>query len=333
MLKARRIPGATVVPARSPAPEPAPEPARKPVRVVFLAGMGRSGTTLLERVLGEVPGITALGEVMHLWRRGLVRGERCACGELFGDCPFWSRVGQEAFGGWDAVDTDRLWWLKNRVDRASRVPAVATGRPASFAADVDEYVAAFARLYRAAHTVSSGDVLIDSSKQVSLAWCLRRSPDVDLTVVHCVRDSRGVAFSWNKEVERPEAVNQEHRQMPRYSAAMVSAWWLLHNVEVEALGRTVPTYRMRYEDFVADPRTTVRSILELAGVAEDLTHVDANAVRLGASHSCAGNPMRFVNGEIALRTDEAWRRDQPRRQRQLVTALTAPLLYRYGYTA
>jgi hypothetical protein len=311
-------------------PDPAPT-ATEPVRLVFLAGLGRSGTTLLERVLGEVPGVTALGEVMHLWRRGLVRGERCGCGELFRDCPFWSPVGLEAFGGWDEVDTDRLWALKNRVDRAIRVPAVAAGRPAGFAADVDEYVSWFTRLYLAARTVTGGDVLVDSSKQVSLAWCLRRSPDVDLTVVHCVRDSRGVAFSWDKEVDRPEAVQQEHGQMPRYSAAKVSAWWMLHNAEVEALARTVPTHRMRYEDFVADPRSTVRSILELAGVPVDLSHVDADAVRLGVTHSCAGNPMRFVTGEIALRSDEAWRHQQPRSQRRLVTALTAPLLYRYGY--
>ncbi|HEY2794503.1 MAG TPA: sulfotransferase, partial [Micromonosporaceae bacterium] len=36
-------------------------------RVVFLGGLGRSGTTLLERILGEVPGVCALGELVHLW--------------------------------------------------------------------------------------------------------------------------------------------------------------------------------------------------------------------------------------------------------------------------
>ena len=46
-------------------------------RVVFLGGLGRSGTTLLERMLGEVPGVCALGEVVHLWQRDVRDNESC----------------------------------------------------------------------------------------------------------------------------------------------------------------------------------------------------------------------------------------------------------------
>ncbi|MFD0886208.1 sulfotransferase, partial [Streptosporangium algeriense] len=71
-----------------------------PTRVVFLGGLGRSGTTLLERLLGEVPGVTPLGEVAHLWTRGVLANEDCGCGKPFGACPFWREVGTRAFGGW-----------------------------------------------------------------------------------------------------------------------------------------------------------------------------------------------------------------------------------------
>ena len=41
-------------------------------RVVYLGGLGRSGTTLLERLLAARPGVCAAGETVHLWQRGLV---------------------------------------------------------------------------------------------------------------------------------------------------------------------------------------------------------------------------------------------------------------------
>ncbi len=239
-----------------------------PVPVLFLAGIGRSGTTLIERTLAEVPRVTALGEVIHLWDRGLVRRELCGCGQPFLQCPFWSAIGQSAFGGWDNVDTDRMAYLKTRVDRVRRVPALAAGVPRSLMEETDEYVAHFERLYRAAHDLVGG-VLIDSSKQTSLPWCLRRSPGIDLRVIHCVRDSRGVAASWAKATKRPEAVSAEHELMPQFSPARISSWWTVHNTAIEPIGRRLPTIRMRYEDFVRDPRRSTRRMLELAGVEAD----------------------------------------------------------------
>ncbi|MGB3763163.1 MAG: hypothetical protein WA966_08065 [Ornithinimicrobium sp.] len=310
-------------------------PERRSTRptILFLAGLGRSGTTLVERVLGETDGVTPLGEVMHLWNRGLQRGELCACGRPFLECPFWSAVGQEAFGGWDRVDPERMADLKGRVDRATRVPAIATRRPASFARDMDEYVDHFVRLYRAARLVAGdqGQVLIDSSKQASLAWCLAGSDEIDLRVIHCVRDSRGVAYSWGKEVRRPESVDGEHASMPRYSPATVAAYWSLHNVESELVGRRVPTLRLRYEDFVADPAHSTRQLLDFAGVNAETSHIGSTSVELGPNHSCAGNPMRFTHGSIDVVADQRWREQQPRGEQRLMTALTAPLLAHYGY--
>lgn len=298
--------------------------------VVFLAGLGRSGTTLLERTLAEVDGVTALGEVMHLWDRGLVRNERCACGERFLDCPFWDAIGERAFGGWDRVDPLRMAWLKGRVDRALRVPSIALARHGSFARLLEEYVDRYRLLYDAAAAIT-GDVLVDSSKQVSLAWCLAVAGELDLRVVHCVRDSRGVGYSWSREVSRPEAVSTEYATMPRYSPLAISAYWMLHNAEIELLARRVPLTRLRYEDFVAAPRRETLRLLDVVGVASEAAHVTDSAVRLGSSHSCAGNPMRFVQGEIPVRADARWRTDQPLAQRRLITSLTSPLLLRYGY--
>ncbi|MFD0594553.1 hypothetical protein ACFQZ4_20755 [Catellatospora coxensis] len=100
-------------------------------RVLFVGGLGRSGTTLIERVLGELPGVCALGEIVHLWQRDLRDDERCGCGERFSGCDFWQRVGKAAFGGWHRVDVHRILALRDLVERTRHIPGWPgrSGRP------------------------------------------------------------------------------------------------------------------------------------------------------------------------------------------------------------
>ena len=58
----------------------------------------------------------------------------------------------------------------------------------------------YARTYAAIAQVSGRRVVIDSSKHASLAFCLSTSPALDLRVVHVIRDSRAVAYSWSRVV-------------------------------------------------------------------------------------------------------------------------------------
>ena len=81
----------------------------------------------------------------------------------------------------------------------------------------------YERLYAAAATVSGASVLVDSSKHAALAYCLRFAPSIDLRVVHVVRDSRGVAYSWTKTVTRPETDGLE--EMTRYSPSRSALLW------------------------------------------------------------------------------------------------------------
>jgi hypothetical protein len=64
------------------------------------------------------------------------------------------------------------------------------------------------------------------------------------------------------------------------------------------------------------------------GLAAELRQ---GAVVLERDHSVDGNPMRFDVGAVAIRPDGRWRTDLNPRTRRAVTALTAPLLFRYGY--
>jgi hypothetical protein len=307
------------------------------LRVLFIGGLGRSGSTLLERILCELPGVCSMGEVVHLWQRGLADDERCGCGEAFSRCPFWRDVGDAAFGGWAKVDLAEFLALKDSVDRTRFVPRLAgPALTASLRRRVDGYDEVYRRLYAAVRNVSGCGVLVDSSKHVSLACCLRWSEEIDLRVLHVVRDARAVAYSWSKTVGRPEAVegSAAGAHMPRWSAGKTALHWNAQNLGFGLLARRgVRTLRVRYEDFVRSPAATLREIAVFAGLGEtaEMPFAGDSAVRLSPNHQVAGNPMRFRTGRIELRADDAWKTELGATRRRLVTGLTLPLLVRYGY--
>src|SRR6476469_754930 len=61
----------------------APRPAAP---VLFIAGWGRSGSTLLDRMLGQVPGVFSAGELRDIWDRGVREDRLCGCGQPFHEC-------------------------------------------------------------------------------------------------------------------------------------------------------------------------------------------------------------------------------------------------------
>jgi hypothetical protein len=304
-------------------------------KLFYLGGFGRSGTTLVERVIGQLPEVCALGEVTHLWFRGLLWDESCGCGQPFSRCDFWQQVGEVAFGGWKKVDADRVHQLGLEVDRSRYLPQLATlPRTSSLRRKAREYADWYAQIYSAATTVSGAKVVVDSSKNASLAYVLRDHEAIDLRVLHVVRDARGVAHSWSKDVPRPEARSQQP-SMDKYTALQSAILWTVHNLAFEALRwRGVATRQLRYEQLTADPRPTLAGILAWLDLAStELPFAADGAVMLETSHTVAGNPMRFQTGRLEFRADNDWRSRLSGSDRRQVTAVTWPLLVRYGYPA
>lgn len=306
----------------------------QPVRVLYLGGLGRSGSTLLERLVDQLSGFCALGELVHLWSRGVRDNELCGCGQAFHDCLFWQEVGQAAFGGWDQLDVGEVLELKHRVDRTRYSVQLTTKGGAAFRRATSRYGDFVRRVLEAAQAVSGAEVLVDSSKHPSTALVLRSIPNVDLRLVHLVRNSNGVIYSWTKTVARPE--RQSHTTyMPRYHPVRTAGRWLVHNGLFEGMARSgVPTIRVHYEHLASSPRTVLEEVSRFARVAttsRDLDFIGDDAVRLGPGHSVSGNPMRFKQGDVAIKLDDEWKDLLPASDRLLVSAMTWPLRHVYGY--
>lgn len=325
------------------APTPVPAPAAGPgsgsdvaaVRVLYVAGSGRSGSTLLDGILGQLDGFFSAGELRYVWERGLVANRSCGCGQSFRTCPVWSAVLEEAFGGGDSLDGDRLARVQRQQTRLRRIPPIvaADRRLRRGGPDDDDYRGVLGRLYRAVQHSTGARVVVDSSKLPSYGHLVQGVRGVDLYVVQLVRDPRATAYSWQRRREVPDKAGDE-RLMRRLNPVQSAGLWTLWNAVAELLWRRRRGryLRLRYEDFVRDPETAVRRILALVGEeSAELPFTSPTTVTLGPTHSVAGNPSRFRTGVTELRADTEWMTGLRPRDEAIVTALTWPLLLRYGY--
>jgi hypothetical protein len=304
------------------------------IKVVFIGGSGRSGSTLIDRILGEIEGFFSVGELRYIWERGFSDNQLCGCGMPFRECDFWNAVTKEAFGRIENGEIDRIRKLKHFVDRKRNIFKLVFSfiRSKEYIQDKDHYAEVLVRLYRAVKEVSGCDLIIDSSKNPSYGFLLSSIPEIDLYVVHLVRDSRGTSFSWLRKRVRPE-ITGKRETMPIIGPLQSAIEWLVLNGLTEWLGIFNTKYLFcRYEDFVNNAGEAIRNILsyvEETGKSTDF--IRGNVVSLGINHTVSGNPMRFKKGEVEIRSDTEWRFKLGNMKKLSVTISTLALLVKYGY--
>lgn len=312
-------------------------PVASPATVVYIAGSGRSGSTLLERMLGSLPGLVNVGEINDMFRRMAMFDELCGCGAAFSACEFWVGVGQRSFGGWSRGLIEEVVRLQRAVARQRHLAPLMAHRLAGdrFREQLARYGEIHALLYAGILASSGARAVVDASKGAAQAMAISRGDGVDLRMVHLVRDARGVAFSWAKpNVARPHG-DGPRSTMHRFNPNETAARWAVLQAEIAATRRFMPaSVLVRYEDLVADPAAEIVRCMTALGLPVDpgeLSYIDGRVVDLPVSHGLSGNPSRFRSGPQELRLDEQWRREMTRRDRLSTTAITAGSLTRYRY--
>jgi hypothetical protein len=307
--------------------------ARGKTKVLYVAGFGRSGSTLLGNVLGQVDGFVSVGELRSIWEYGLVQNKVCGCGAPFEKCEMWQPIIDEAFGGMGGVDPRKMIQLRESWARTKHIPLMLTPPSRQLIKQrLAEYLDALERLYSAVLTTTGSRVVVDTSKFPSYGFVLGMVPSVDLHVVHLVRDPRAVAYSWLRKRLHPDPENPEY--MPQRSPVGSSVRWMTRNLATEALWRRSPQRRLllRYEDFVAEPRKAIEQVMKLVGEEKaPRPHLGEDEVELGMNHNVWGNPSRFQTGKVEIRPDKEWAYRMKPGDKRLISSLTFPLLVRYGY--
>jgi hypothetical protein len=304
--------------------------ASSPVKVLYVAGLGRSGSTILANTLGQVDGFFSGGELNFIWKHALIENRLCGCGKPSRECPFWRPVFEGEFGGQSEELAREMMRLQYAGARTRHIPMMLTGGGRQkLRGRLGKFLDYTGRLYGAISSVSGSRVIVDTSKEPAYGYALGMAPGIDLRVLHLIRDPRAAAYSWAKKKPQPDSTEREflHQKTPAQSAVLWDAW----NGAIEALWRE-NYLRLRYEDFIAEPRRSFEQILELAGENDAALPLEGEReVKLGISHTVSGNPNRFDTGTVELRQDRAWQERMKPRDKALVTAGTLPLLKRYKY--
>ena len=304
-------------------------------KMLYIGGIGRNGSTLVGRVLGEAPGVLCVGETRYLRTRGLIDNVECGCGQPFRSCPFWGTVGEEAFGGWSRVNTERFAEVDRAANRLRALPRywMQSLRSDSAGTVSYDYISWFSRLYSAIARVSGAKMIVETSKEPNFAWFLGQMPGNHMRILHLVRDSRAVAYSWTRNKRLPSPIG-EQKFMPQFSPAETAIRWLTSNAAFHTISTSCSRYtRVSYESFIADPQKTLHKLSDYAedSVVLPAPQLEGKKVKLEGHHIFSGNPMRANTGWIEMRLDDEWQTMLPTPQFAEVTAITYPLLRLYGY--
>ena len=296
-------------------------------KIVMIAGSGRSGSTLLSQLLGEIDGWFAAGELKYLWDAGFGRNQHCACGTPLRECEFWSEILATATNG-DTVSIADYARLRDQAGSRARILRLMYPwlRTENFESALTAYAARLASFARVVAQVSGASVIVDASKDPAHALVYRHAGNVDLRVVHLVRDPRAVAHSKSRH-KRKTAIKTHEEFMPRDSVTMSSIKWNSINfASWFALRKGNPYLQIDYDDLASDPAGAIRRVIRFAEEPEPgLSFVDGEQVTLSPSHTALGNPSRSSGGTMRVRPDDSWKKEMSAVRQALVTGLTWPV--------
>lgn len=263
--------------------------------LIYIVGSGRSGSTVIERVLNTASGITGVGEVHALWRLPLA-SLTCSCGAPVTQCDFWQAALGEA--DFEPKTLERLAELEASV---VRTPYLARLRfdPVRIRADprLAEFIHLNGHLFDGLQRAAGSPVILDSSKAGPRAWVLQAGFQPFFLHIH--RSATDVITSWRRPKPDPSAGGL----MRKPSVASAALDWVKAEQAARSLSRIACLRRIDHAGFALAPRPTLSAAFDpvLPGLIDGLPWFDATHLTNEARyHSVLGNPDRFDPGVIQI---------------------------------
>jgi len=297
--------------------------------VIYVAGYGRSGSTVLDTLLGNHPAVFGAGELTRLFDEWS-SDRSCSCGQGYEDCPFWQEV----------IGRVRVAFPALSLAQGGQVTRAVESLPVPLSVGASRSQRALYRdLWRAILSaigeVSDKNIVVDSSKSArTCTWRIQRLAQIaelDISAIHLVRDPRAVMASILRGSNRKLEQGQPAALPGGAYRALAS--WCATNALVHVGQATSPPMRwvrLRYEEIFGNP---IQALHALSGFLElDMTPLIDRILGqrpLDPGHGVGGNRARR-QGPLRLGYDEAWQDELPLYARRLAW-LAWPLAHRYGY--
>lgn len=323
-------------------------------QLIYIAGSGHSGSTLLDMMLGGHSQISSLGEVHRLTMNACAKTDfelhRCTCGLTIEECPFWQKVAvklqellevddpaifkkhwiterrnlqlDDSWDAWEPVSTGRNLFHPRLLNVAAGLGNRSVWRLlANLNREVREYrkiIHNSLDVYEAVRRAHKTPIVIDSTKNATRLQGFNMESAPNLRVLFLLRDGRAVCYS----------------RMRRQSVSMEVAArvWKAEHMKQRLVHRNMDKslfLRATYEDLCRAPEKELQRICSWLGVEFQPLMLDFRADR----HNLGGNPMRMRSQERAIELDEKWRRELTRDDLDVFDRLVGDLNRDLGYTA
>lgn len=300
------------------------------ITYVYMVTVGRSGSTLLAFLLATHPELTSIGELPVMVDSRL--GKKCSCGELMSECGFWTGIERRLREQDKAylynrqvreLPLNNLRWrlfsyaLPPGLEQARellRPLAVPNREPELARVDLAVDVA------RAACAEGGTSIFVDSSKNHyflrTLARHRDRYPDIDLKVLHTVRDPRGVAAS-------------STRSNPGMTAARVAKVWNRFNRAVERIERNYlkpgELHLLNYSALCSDPEGELNKVADFLGIERRFQTRQID----NRDYHIRGNNIRYSPID-SVREDLRWASELSESDQRDVVRRARSRMLRYG---
>ncbi|MBI1315892.1 hypothetical protein GC167_03415 [bacterium] len=264
-------------------------------QILYIVSDRRTGSTLLENLLGQLEGFGSVGELRmlqgHLKHEGPGEkwGWKCSCAQEVRACAVWGVVHQ----------TIQLDELRTRLDHRESGPALF--EPVAKAVDAAiaklsiagmEVAQDSLRILDEFGRVSGARVLVDSSKDALQGYFLYKARPDSVRVVHLKRSIPEIAYS--KIGHRKGGVGSS-LQMFQYLTSVA-----LQNRFADAVVDRIPEaakFALHYRDLATETASTLQALLDFLGQKAPATGLPTHMEPL-SSHSIGGTPSRFERRPI-----------------------------------
>jgi len=293
--------------------------------LIYIASNGRSGSTLLDMILGAHEACWTTGELQVLAHEVQLPTKPCGCGKMVDECGFWKPIMEgcrdllqdesfnlfrERMGAGRVLRWSQLW----RIMFSMKGEAVR--RYAEVNMRLMEKILTAVRKEKGPQV----DHLVDASKDPYRLSALMSSPDINVKAIHLVKDPRAFVYSMTKNISGRRLLYRSVRMSLRY---------LVENTIIDIACRALPAnrrYLLCYEDLASNPEVSLDRLCDHLGFKRD---AEAVGRFREVQHGVSGNLARHEDRPISL--DRRWRRDMPRALQVLVYGLAWPQAVRYGY--
>jgi len=299
---------------------------KKKVDVIYISGVGRSGSTILDLIFGSDEKTFSAGELKYLpdFLRCENSKDRCVkdfvddSGEKLEASLFWGSISREIIKKKIALHERSEFFIK--IKTIIRVLFNTTKKGV-----VAEEEEVFQMIKNKAVNLFGDEItyIVDSSKDLIRLINLDSSPNINLKVVHIIRDARGVVYS---NIRRKGKVYLKNKKDGRNWILALCEWIVINILTQRYIKNNFQKkdfITIRYESFAENPQLYFDEINKKFNLNINVEK-SIKKINNSKSYRFAGNQLR--NEKISgIKASYEWKKEMHPLLKLIVGLVSRPI--------